>query len=293
MAELLQRPCPRGPVRDRDLAQRVARPVQEDERQQPLPKRLVDRAGAVAGHERCKPSRPALHHESARAQQVVFARAGEDVAEVEQPRQMPAVRALLEQEVLGDVFAGQDHRRDVERDGGRHRRQQRVELREVALRQPEADLTCAAAFGLAGDEIRPARSQLRDHAGRHRLDGCDRRSDLAQQPLFLPLRQARPGVGAEDPGKPRHREPGPAVALALRDQRRNRQRQPSGELGQRRPLGTELAAQQGREDLQDERAAQPEHEVGAGAEDRDFPGRQARCASDVEGGWQPARRVLP
>jgi hypothetical protein len=83
----------------------------------------------------------------------------------------------------------------------------------------------------------------------------------------------------------------PPVALARQYDFRNRHAEMAAKLRQRQALGHELAAQQWRENLQDQPVVEPDDEIGAGRENLRIRMRQSVAAGDVERRRQALRRV--
>src|SRR6185312_15230714 len=120
-----------------------------------------------------------------------------------------------QQQILRDVFTGQDDRRGVHRNQRRRIANNLVEPLPIFSRQPETPVPRAAALDLLLHEWLPARLDAGQHSDRSPLDFGNGLADLAEDALLLILPQRRPYLGARHPAQPRHDEIRPSVALAF------------------------------------------------------------------------------
>ena len=162
-----------------DLSGRVAEAVQQHQRHQPSLQigRDIGRGISVTRKQALHPARHAAGHEHARTEQVIFAPPRHHVAEIDQPRQTPARIVPAQQEILRNIFAGQDHRWPVQRDQSRGIAQEFIHPIQKFPRQPEPLVPCATSLDLSAHEDVPAaaRSARAARSGRAALAQWSRR----------------------------------------------------------------------------------------------------------------------
>src|SRR6266850_1429275 len=146
-------------------------------------------------------------------------------------RPEPPARALpAQQEILGDIFAGQDDRWRIQGDERGGIAQQIVQPVQTLSRQSETLMPRPASPDLLRDEPAPARFYIGKAVNRNTLHLRDGLADLRQDPLLLVFGQSGPRLGAENAGESRDDKVGPLIALALDHDFRNRDAKPSAKL---------------------------------------------------------------
>ena len=196
------------------------------------------------------PPRHSGRHEGARAEQVVFAPSGHARRRNRSAPKAASRRFPTQQEILRNVFAGQDHRRRVHRNERRRVGKQIVQPVEKFLRQSETLVPRPASLDLPAHELPPSAARCGQVAGRNALHLRNGRADMAEDALFLVFRQ--PGHGLVP------RMPCSRVMTRYGHWSRSPSSTISGigtpsrprKLRQRGPLRDELLAQQRRKNLQ-------------------------------------------
>src|SRR6202040_2353668 len=103
-------------------------------------------------------------------------------------------------------------------------------------RQPETLMPGATSLDLLEQELLPARLNPGQRSHRRALHLRDGLADLAENALFLILRQVRPRLRAQDAVHTRDDEIGPSVALAFEHDFRDRHANTPAKLRQRNQL---------------------------------------------------------
>jgi hypothetical protein len=119
---------------------------------------------------------------------------------------------------------------------------------------------------LPGDELVPARLDLRKIAQGDALQFCNDLSDLKKHALLLIFRQARPHHRTKLAINARDHEIRPLVAFTFEGDLGDRHSKPAAKLRQRRTLRYELAAKKWRKNLQDKWLIESNNKIGTRGE---------------------------